>query len=886
MNLRTWLKSALDRMFRREDLAEEMEEELRAHIALRADDLEHRGMGRAEAERRAGIEFGARARYREQSYAALGSSSFEVLIRDVRMALRALRKSPGFALAAVLTLALAIGANSLVFAVLNALILRPLKVAEPDTFYSLDHIGGLEYLTYPEYLDLRNRNHTLTGISVENFGVAAVDTGGDPVRTWLLEVSGNYFDVAGIQPILGRFFHSADERGPNSAPYVVLTSAYWHTHFHDDRSVIGRVIRLDNHPFTILGVAPATFNGSLMIFRPDFWVPIVNQEQIDGQSLLTDRGSHWINEAVVRLKPGVTTQQAAADLNSIRLENNRAWPKFEEKEPYCLVRPGIGGNFIGPALTAFLSGLMLLAALILLAACANLGSLFAARASDRSREMALRLALGARRSRILRQLFTEAILISLAGGAAGLAASLALLRALSNWQPFPQFPMNIPVSPDTRIYLVALFLALASGLLFGAVPVRQVLHTDPYQVVKSNSTSAPQSGRRFTLRDVLVVVQIALCAVLVTSSLVAVRGLLRSLHANFGFDPQDVMLAEANLGMTGYNDESGTALERRMLDAVKAIPEVTQAALVSNPPLHMGWDIAAVYSDRTTDLRPSNEALAPISYNVSPDYFLAAQTALLAGRDFTWNDDKHSPPVAIVNTEFARRLFGSPINALGQHFKMRDGTRLQVVGIAEEGKYTANLAESPQPALFRPFLQAPYLDIWLMVRSRRDPQQLASAMRNALRPLDPSLPIFIQTWQVAMNGALFAPRMATFSLGILGLMGAVLSITGIFGMAAYSVSKRMKEFGIRLALGARRMEVLGPALGRALRLLAVGSAAGLGLGLMAAKVLAHIVYEATPKDPLVLAGVVAAMALLGLIATWIPAQRALGVDPMRLLREE
>jgi len=885
MNLLAPLRSIVARLFRRSEVAADMEEELLAHIALRADDLEREGMPRAEAERQARIEFGARVRYREESFAAMGGSALESLFGDVRYSLRVLRKSPGFTCIAIFTLALAIGANSLVFALLNALILRPVNVPQPDAFYALDHVGPLEYHSYPAYLELRDRSHSFTGLAVENISAAALDTGNEPSRTWLIEVSGNYFDVVGVQPFLGRFFHSSDERGPNSAPYIVLTYAYWHSHFHDDPGVVGRPVRLNKHPFTILGVAPRGFGGSLLFFAPDFWVPIVNQQQLDGRDMLTDRGSHWISGSVARLKPGVTMEQASADLNAIRLDWNKSWPKYEEKEPYCLVRPGLGGNFLGPSITAFLSGLMLLAGLILLAACANLGSLFTARAADRSREVALRLALGARRMRILRQLFTEAILISLVGGAAGLGVSLMLLRALRHWQPFPQFPLNLPISPDARVYVVALLLALASGFLFGAVPVRQVLRTDPYQVVKGSDTSA-RVGRRLSVRDVLVVLQVAVCAVLVTSSLVAVRGLVHSLHAHFGFDPENVMLAETDLSMVGYTDETGPAFERRMLDAMQSIRGVDQAALVSNPALHMGWDLSAVYSDRTTDLRPSNQAAKPITYSVSPAYFQAAHTTMLAGRTFTWSDDKDAPQVAVVNAEFARRLFGSPQNAIGGHFKLRDGSRIQVVGIAEDGKYTANLAESQQPAYFRPIAQAPYLDSWLMVRSSRDPQQVAVEMREAIRKLDPGLPVFLQSWNESMNGAMFASRMASLSLGILGLMGALLSITGIFGMAAYSVSKRLKELGIRIALGARRSEVLGAALGRAIQLLAYGSAAGLLLGYLASRLLSYIVYQATPRDPLVLAGVVFAMVLLGLVATWVPAQRALSVNPLVLLRED
>ena len=544
----------------------------------------------------------------------------------------------------------------------------------------------------------------------------------------------------------------------------------------------------------------------------------------------------------------------------------------------------MNGDFFAPAVRAFLASLMLLAGLILLAACANLGSLFAARAADRGREVALRLALGSSRVRILRQLFTEAVLISLVGGAAGLWGGVVLLHWLSAWQPFPQFPMTVPVNPDANVYLVALLLALASGFLFGAVPVRQVLRTTPYEVIKSGSTA--RVGRRLTVRDLLLVVQIAVCAVLVTSSFVAVRGLARSLHSNFGFEPRNALLVDTNLSMAGYRVDNMPAMQKRMIEAMQAIPGVTQVGLVDVPPLHMGWAVSPVFTDKMTDLRPWKAAAQAVTYKISPEYFDAARTALLAGRTFSRRDDKNSPPVAVINREFAHKMFGSVASAMGRYYKLPDGTRVQVVGIAEDGKYTANLAEDPQPAMFLPILQSPASDTWLVVRSDRDPQQLVAAIKSKLRDLDTGLPSFIQTWNEEMNGALFAPRIATASLGVLGIMGAMLSITGIFGMAAYSVSKRLKELGIRIALGAQRKEVLEAALGRAVKLLAFGSAAGLLLGILASRVLAHIVYQATPRDPLVLAGVVLTMLLLGLVATWIPAQRALSLDPLILLREE
>ena len=801
------------------------------------------------------------------------------LLQDLRFAVRMLRKSPSFAIAAVLTLAVAIGANAVVFGVLNALILRPLNVPHVESLYEVGRANhGNE--SYPSYLDLRDRNRSFDGLAAIAFSQAGLDTGEGPSRVWGFSTSGNYFDVLGIHPYLGRFFHASDEHGPNSAPYIVLTYAYWHTHCHDDPGVVGRAVQLDKRPFTIIGVAPPGFRGTLVFFSPGFFVPMVMR----GQDLLNARGNRWIADVIGHLKAGITPAQATADLNLIGAYLQKTYPKDESQASFQVGHPGVADLF-GGAITAFLTGLMLLAALILLAACANLGSLFAARAADRSREVAMRLALGAGRLRVVRQLLTEALLISLIGGAAGLWGSIILLSGLSACQPFAEFPINVPAGPDGNVYGVALLLAVASGFLFGAVPVRQVLRTDPYEVIKSGSRFTLE--RRVTVRDLLLGVQIAICAVLVTSSMVAVRGLARSLHNQLGVEPGNALLVDTNPGMAGYTDDKVPALQQRMMDAMEAIPGVKSVGLVGQfPPLHMGWITRDVYTDKTTDLKPANVAAVAILYNVSPGYFRAAGTVLLSGRTFTLHDDQKSPRVAIVNREFARKTFGSTSNAIGRYYKMQDGSRIQVVGIVEDGKYTANLAEDRQPALFLPILQSPSNETWLVVRSSRDPQLLAADIRNKLRNLDAGLPALIQTWNQEMSGALFAPRMATLSLGVLGVIGAMLSITGIFGIAAYSVSRRKRDLGIRIALGAARKEVLQAALGRALKLLACGSAAGLFLGILASRVLAAIVYQATPRDPLVLAGVVLAMAMLGLVATWIPAQRALSLDPMILLREE
>jgi predicted permease len=885
MKLLAYVRSVAAKFSHRSQIADEMDEELRAHIQLRADDLERSGVDRAEAERQARIEFGGQERFKEECHEALGGNLIDGLVSDLRLSLRGLRKSPGFTLVAVCTLALAIGANALVFAVMNAFLLRPLNVPQPDRLWAIERTASFvdPSQSYPDYIDLRDRNRSFDGLAGYTAGEAGLDAGSGASSVWAIESTGNYFDVLRLQPYLGRFFHASDEHGPNSAPYIVLGYAYWRSHFQDDPGVVGRVVELNKHPYTILGVGPPNFRGTLLVFSPDIYVPMVNQEQIEGVDELNKRGDHWVFMVMGHLKPGVTRPQAIADLNSIGAYLEKNYPKEDAHVNFLLARPSLYGDYLGRPMRAFFTGLTLLAGLILLAACANLGSLFAARAADRSREVALRLALGSTRTRILRSLFTEAVLISLIGGALGLWGSVLLLRGLSTWNPIPRYPMHVALNPDAKVYGVALLLALASGFLFGAVPVRQVLHTNPYEVVKLGSTGPV--GRRITARDVLLVAQITICAVLVTASMVAVRGLLHVMHSSFGFEPQNAMLLDTQLTMAGYKGDRVPIIQKRMIEAMETIPGVRYVGLADVLPLHDSWNPSNVFTDKTTDMRPANAAAEAIQYNISPDYFRAAGTALLAGRSFTWHDDSHSPRVVVINQEFARRILGSVPNAMGKYFKLPDGTRLQVVGIAEDGKYTSPF-ETPHPAMFLPILQSPSNQVFLVVRSNGDPQQLAAAMKRTLHQLDPGLPFYIQTWATKLESAFFGFRMATMSLGVLGVMGAMLAITGIFGMAAYAVSKRTKELGIRIALGARREEVLQAALGRAFKLLAIGSAAGLLLGILASRVLAFIVYLGTPGDPAVLGGAVLTMLLLGLLATWIPAQRALKIDPLLLLREE
>jgi predicted permease len=873
----------LEKIFRGKRKASDFKAEVEAHLQLETERLREQGLSEEEAHNAACRAFGNVTKAQERFYESGHWLFWDSLWRDFRYSLHLLRKSPSFTLAAILTLAMAIGANAVVFSVMNALLVRPLGLPGEQSLFSVNPRTG--ELSYPDYLDLQARNRSFDGLTAMNVAGIGLDTGHGASLAWGWIVSGNYFDVLAVEPYIGRFFHSSDERGPNSAPYLVLSYAYWHDHFQDDPDIIGRTVQLNKHPFTIIGVASSEFHGTNPFVTASFYVPLVDQEQVEGVNNLNARETAWIGTIIGHIKKGVTPAQAMGDLNSVGSYLEKTYPAEPQRMTFSLEK---ASPFMGSGMTvaaqAFLGALLLLSGLILLAACANLGTLFSARAADRSREIALRLAMGSSRASILRQLFTEALVLSLTGGAVGTWFSTLLLQWLSAWHPLPRYPVQVAVNPDANVYALVLLLSLISGFVFGAVPVRQVLQTNPYGVIKSGSTRQPV--RRITARDALLALQIALCAVLVTSSFVAVRGLMRSIRSDLGIEPQNALLADVDMNTAGYHADQIAVMQKRMLDAMATIPGVQAVGMTNLPPMTL--DCCAnsfVFNDRTTDLKDANAVTSATQFSISPDYFHAAGTLLLMGRTFTSRDDKISPRVAIINQHFARVVFDSETKAMNAYFKLPDKSRVQVVGIVEDGKYGA-ATEAPQPAMFLPILQSPATEAWLVLRSESEPRQIALAVRSKLHGLDPALVSATQTWSSGLTQSLFAPRMAALSLGVLGIMGALLSITGIFGMAASAVGRRKRDLGIRIALGAQPREVLQAALGRAAKLLAFGSAAGLLLGILASRVLASIVYDATPRDPMVLAGVVLAMALLGFLATWIPAQRALSIDPVMLLREE
>jgi predicted permease len=797
----------------------------------------------------------------------------ENLLLDVRFALRVLRKTPAFTAVALLTLMLGIGANLVVFGVLNAVLLHPLEVSDPQSLYQIRHKPWVSFrlltTSYPAFEDFRQRNTTFGGMA----GIYGYSHGALSWRDVVMsvsgdEVTGNYFDLLGVQPEVGRFFHAADEHGPDSAPYVVLSDALWRRAFHADPGVVGATVELNKHPFTVVGVVPAQFHGMERFVWPDYWMPMANEEQVEGFDYLHSRTSITVT-VIGRLKPGVTPQQATENLNAIGADLAKEYPKTDDGQPLRLIHPGLYGDE-GEVIRGFLLSVTVLALLVLAAACANLASLFAARAADRSRELALRVALGSSRRRLVRQLLTEAVMVSLMGGAAALVGAGLLMGVLNRWQsPYGRLAVGV----DARVYLAGLALALGSALLFGMVPAWQACQSSPLQMMKNGPADAMHL-RRFALQDLLLGAQIAICTLLVTASLVAVRGMVRALNAPLGFQPQGAMLVDLDVAVEK---------EKAMIDAARSIPGVTAAGTVNRTPMTGGLHGTPIFRPGTTEFKLNNSVLAPYVFKMSPGYLEAAGTRLLGGRDVSWHDTVKTPAVAIVNETFARKMW-SETQAIGQRFIVW-GHLTEVVGVTEDGKYH-DMQESPQPVVYLPFSQSEQSDTVFVVRSRRATGEMTAALQSTLSGIEPNVPITVQSWPDALGSELFPARAATVALGVMGLLAAMLAVTGIFGMAAYSVSRRTKELGIRVALGARNRQVMSAAVGRPLVLLGVGSVVGLLSGVFASRLLGQIVYQANPRDPVVVGGAVLTMALLGIAASAIPAWRALAVDPSKLMREE
>lgn len=869
-------------MFSRRRKQNDFSQEIEAHLMLEVDRLiSEEGMSRAEAAARR--EFGNMVRAEERFYEAGHWLWLDHLKRDLTYAARVLLRSPGFTLIAILSLALGIGVNALVFSVVNALVLRPLPIDQPEQVVFIEGSNHHPGNSFPNYRELRDRNQSFSGLVAYRISPMELETRSGADRIWGYLATGNYFDVLGLRPVAGRFFHAEDDVNPGASPYAVLSYNCWQQRFGGDADIAGKTIRINRQPFTVLGVAPRDFHGTELFYWPDIWVPMMMQAQIEvGNPWLENRGSFNAWE-IGRLKPGITPAQATADLNAIAADLARQFPLSNEGLKFKLARPGLVGDALGNPTRAFAFGVLALAALVLLAACTNLASLLTARASDRKREIAIRLSVGATRWRIVRQMLTETVVLFMLGGAAGYALAVFLARLLSQWHAPMDFPVQFNVDPDLRVFFFAFAVSLIAALLFGIAPASQASKTDAQAVLKGEQ--AGWRGTRLALRDVLVALQVALCFVLVAACLFSLRGLQQSLSLHLGFQPDGVSVVGFDLGLAGYTEEKGRNFQRSALEAMQQLPGVISAAYSNSVPLSIDQNMSSAYAGELANPRLA-DGRAAFVYEVSPGYMKTLGIQLLAGRDFDWHDDRNSPPVAIVNQAFGKQVMKTD-QPVGKYFRFgTGGPRIEVIGLVEDGKYES-LTEAEQPAAFRSILQQYNTTNTLLVRSSLPEAQVVEQMRKVMTQLDPHLPLYGTVSLRKMLGFAFFPsHAAAIALSAFGLLAIMLAATGIYGLVSYSVARRVKEIGIRVALGARPIQVVKTVLGRSLVLLLIGGAIGLGLALAAGQVFASIVYHASPHDPLVLAAVIMTLSVIGLLASWVPTRRALRIQPTVALRQE
>ena len=810
----------------------------------------------------------------------------ERLALDLRLALRRIRQNPTFSAVAVITLALGIGANTAIFSVINAVLLRGLPVARPAELVSINEtMGGNTFpaLSFPNYRDMRDRNTVLSGLASYRFLPASLGLPGSSQRLWGYLVTGNYFDLLGVSAARGRVFRPDDDLRPGGHPVAVLSYACWQKRFGADPDAVGRTVKFNGMDFTILGVTPKGFFGTELFFTPDVFFPMMMQKELEGGTGYLDKRGVGNTFAVGRRKPGVTTAQAEAGLNSVAHALAEEYPHDNGGMKILLTPPGLAGNYIRGAVIGFAAALFGVSCLVLLVACTNLASMLMARAADRRKEIALRLAVGAARWSLVRQLLTENLVIALLGGAGGIMLAVWITDALAAWHPPSEFPLVISATPDGRVFLFALLISVFTTLLFGLLPALQATRASLIGALKNEAIS--ERLRHWQLRDYMVATQVALSAMLLVCSVLVVRSLQRALEAPIGYNPKGAVTASFDLNIQGYSEQRGREFQRRFVEKVRTIPGVESAALIDWLPLTLNSSSDAIYVEGQP-IPKATEAPIAYTFSVSPDYFHTMQTRLLMGREFDAREKRDGPRVAVVNKAFVDQLLHGR-QPLSTHFRTDpSGMPFEIVGVADDGKYFS-LSEKRTPAYWTPLEMFYSANAAVVVRTGLNGAQALRLIRQTAHDLDPALPLYSAGTMVQrLDLPLFPARMAASALGAFGVLALILAATGIYGVMAYAISRRTREIGIRMAIGASQSQVLSIVARRAVLLIGSGTLVGLGVALAAGRFLEQILYGVQPGDPLTLAIVLLLMLGIAALACWVPARRAIRINPINALRQE
>jgi len=824
----------------------------------------------------------------------------QTLWQDLRFGARMLRKQRGFTFIAALTLALGIGVNTAIFSAVSSLLLRPSPYAQPEKL-AIVFTGAKQQprvyddFSYLNYLDYRDRNLSFSGLIAYRMTSAAISntSGGSDDRAevvWGETVSGNYFDVLGAPPALGRGFRLEEDRTPNTHPVVVLGHSLWLRRFNADPSIVGRSVYLNGHPFTVIGVAPERFTGTKFALRMEFWVPLMMRARMNiNDAWRTDRSRQSLG-LMGRLKPDVTIAQAEADLSLIAQELEKSYPQANEGRKVQVVTEREGRvNEAFPVMR--LSSLLALGAvgLVLLIACVNVANLLLARGAARSREIGVRLSLGAGRGRIMRQLLTESLLLSLLGGALGLLLAYWSADLLNATIPPMPYVVDLNFAPDRLTLFWATGVSLLTSVIFGLSPALSASRVDLVAVVKSSGDSG-SAARRMGPRNLLIVAQLAVSVVVLVCAGLFLRSLRNSQAADVGFNVENLVSMQLDPELLGYNAEEGKRFYAELARRVATLPGVSSATVAHILPLgDNGWSTGPLIKEGEAPPSP-NQGLYVHYSSIGVRYFETMGTRLLLGRDFTEHDGADAPQVVIVNLELARRLYGGAENAIGKRFLLADSSHapFEIVGVAADGKYR-NIYEDPRPYMFLPHQQFYISQATLTARAQSSGalQAVAEGMRREAQRLDPRLPAFdLKTAEQHMSWAYWGPKLGAGLSLVSGLLALALATMGLYGVMSYAVSCRKKEVGVRMALGAQQRDVLRLILRQGMALVVVGLACGLVAALALGRVLTGLLLGVGGSDPLVFVGVVALLALTALIACLIPARRATQVDPLVALRHE
>ena len=806
--------------------------------------------------------------------------------QDLTYAYRRISKSPGFAAAAVASIGLGIAANSTIFSMVSRFVLRPAPVGHASTLVTLhtthDGEACCNQFSWPVFNDLRSQSKSFSGVTAYyELLPASIGGRGKPERVWGQAATENFFDVSELGMTLGRGF----ARGEEHAAVIVLGYDLWRVHFASDPSILSKAVLVSGRPFTVIGVAPPSFRGLDLVLDCQFWVPLGNLDQLlPNTANYQSRDYHWLT-AVGRLRPGVSFAQAAAELRVLAQGFAKAYPGSEKGGGFRFEQAGSLPPRDRSFVLMFLAALSAVVFLVLCIACANVANLLLSQAAGRQREMAIRLALGATRGHLLRQMLTESVVLALAGGLIGVVLSVWATQSLSGFRPPAPVPMDLSVRVDWRVLLYTFSLSVGSGLLFGLAPAWAAARPILANALKGEDPLA-RPGRRWTLRNVLVVSQITMSLILLCATGLFLRSLQSASSMDTGFRSRGVLMMAVDPRLNGYTAARTVRFLDDLRTRVSALPGVVSVAATDTVPLSMGGrrdEFSAVGHPPP----PEGNPLADL-YMVTPGYFDLMGISRLAGRDFAGERDD-GPKVAVVNEAFASRLFPRG-DAVGQRIS-GGGTTYEIIGVVRNIK-SRTLGEDTRPVLYRSLAQTvsadpAFMGYSLLVRTAADSAGIASAVRREIRALDPALAIFNeQTMAGHLREALFLPRLAGTLFGVFGSVGLLLAAVGLYSVMSYSVSRRTREIGIRLALGATSRAVQGLVVRQGMQLTGIGLCAGLAAAWAVARFATSILYGIQPHDILTFTGVPIFLAAIAFLACWIPGRRAARVDPMAALRNE